>query len=44
MDFMKGSVCHFGKYAYILSCRELIDKIDTTLVCTVNMKLPPAAS
>ncbi len=35
---------HPEKYTYLLSCRELDEKIDTILtVCTVNMKLPPAA-
>lgn len=37
----KGIV--LGKYAYSLSGRELDDKIDTTRVCTVNLKLEPAA-
>ncbi len=43
MGMLNGRVPLFGKYTHLLFCRELDDKIDTTHVCTVNMKLLPVA-
>ncbi len=34
---------HFRKYSNSLSCRELDEKTESSHVCTVNMKLQPAA-
>lgn len=41
---LKGTLSHFGKYDNLLSCRELEENIDTTLVWRLNMKLKSAAS
>lgn len=40
---MKGKVQHFGKYACLLSCRALYEKIDWLpfLGLRIDMKLQP---
>lgn len=45
MLYIKEIVGHFGKMAYLISCRELDEKSDSSLtsVCVINMKLQPAA-
>ena len=43
MYCIKKNCLTFWKYVYLLSSREVDQKIDATLVCMVNIKLKPAA-